>query len=193
MIGACCLGQQGGGREEGKWGFWCLINSVTLHHSWWWELLWEPVETETSIQLPLGTEKWGGYVRTLHLSESGERGLSWKRWVGVGRSCFSPFEILQVFPGSSGFPVSSSSCLWSLFCCPLPGHLQNQVQVLSAFVYRAHPDVPSYSTPAPVPHSVNLVVISVNCFTKQISVHIFTLLGRRGERLSKGLIFLYCL
>lgn len=30
---------------------------------------------ETFIQVPLGIEKWGEYMRTPHMSKSGERGV----------------------------------------------------------------------------------------------------------------------
>lgn len=147
--------------EEGERGFWHLTGSVTLHHVGDGSCcgrLWTP---RPPFGCPWGTAKWGGYARTPHVSESGERGVSWKRWIGGDEKSLSPSEIPQVFPGSSGFPVSTFSFFWSLFCCTRVTWLclgtcatTCGFWVLNAaFVCHARPDVSRYSTPAPMPYN----------------------------------------
>lgn len=77
MIGAYGLGQQDG-RGEGEvellvYAELCyiaphlVVGAAVGEHG-----------DETFLQVPLGTEKWGGYVRSPHLSKSGKRGVPTK-------------------------------------------------------------------------------------------------------------------
>lgn len=74
MIGACCLGQQDG-RGEGEVE---LLVYAELCYSAPHLVVGAAVGEhggETFLQVPLGAEKWGGYVRTPQLSKSGKRGV----------------------------------------------------------------------------------------------------------------------
>ena len=58
----------------------------------------ETVETETSIQLSLGTERWGGYVRTPHPSEFWGRGVyPGKDGLEGGEAASAPLKLLRSF------------------------------------------------------------------------------------------------
>lgn len=109
MIGACCLGQQDG-RGEGEVE---LLVYAELCYSAPHLVVGAAVGEhggETFLQVPLGAEKWGGYVRThilLTAEQIREEGSSCKRWLGVRRSCFSPSEIRSflVSHASLSFPA----------------------------------------------------------------------------------------
>lgn len=106
----------------------------------------EVVEIQTVIQWPAGAERQGGW-ETPPCSREGSLG----RWRcpgkdgGKGRDCCSPSEAQQVFPGSSGFPLSTGCCLWSLFRCLRVawlclGTCGTRCWVpCAAFMYLAHP------------------------------------------------------
>lgn len=122
--------------EKGKWSFWCMLSSVTVHPIWWWVLLWENMEVRPFFrylwELRSGEAMWE-HIFCSQLSKSGKRGVPARDGLEWGEAASAPLKLgLSWFLMLPYLFLPLKPILLPSIDLALLGHLGNPVQILHA-------------------------------------------------------------